>query len=371
MFLSNFGRALFVLFMICLIFTFSVAIATAQTINLSGKPGLQAAYDPQRDLLYIPLIDTNRIAVVDMDTQVQTHTILGTNGGPIGIDINSAATRIAVTNETAQTIQLFDLNTESVIDSYDFSFITDHQPGELAILASGNILFGFQNNGSGGLSFKKVSAWNPSEGTLTTFGPSLQEPHYIGRSYGRHTVVTLESNMNPAWGIAYDENLTEICRNQNIPTDYSGSVPPHPGYNITAVNEIGTRIFAGKNVYNHNFQLITTLPEYSEPIFLSDGTILALSNDTGSNFTSFTKMNAGTGSVISTGLLPEPVSDLPDVFLVLASPPPPIPLAKARNYFPPGLNRICAVDRANNKVVVFTVQVEPPASVNMPWDMLE
>lgn len=357
----------------CLIFLMSFTSVMGQTVSLSGKPGLQAARGYSPDRLYVPLVDANRIAVVDLWTMQQTHTITGTDGEPIGIDTgwrSFGQDVIVVTNRSAQTIQMFDLDTETEIDSYDFSFITDHEPGEVAYLSSDKIVFGYQNNGSGGLSTKRISAWDPSEGTFSTFGYALQEPHYIARSGYRGKFVALESNENPAMGVAYDNQLNQIATNTNIPTDYSGTVPPSPGYNITSLNNSGDRIFAGKNIYDQNFQLITSLPEYSEPIFLSDGTIVALSGDTGANFTTYTRMDPETGEILTTGPLPTPVSDMPDVFLVLTGVPP-IPIGGKKEVIYPDENQVCAVDRANNQIVFFKVEVFPFTSVSIPWDMLE
>lgn len=336
-------------------------IAGAQTINI-GAASTQAAYDSQRNYIYVPIPSGNRIETVDLNTNTVVASF-PTGGGPAGVDVNAAKTQICVTNQTGKTVQTFNIDTRTQASTYNVGGITDHQPGECAFTSTGKVTFGFVNNGafSGpSATTKQIHQWDPVANTMTTFGFALQEPHYIRRSADYQTIGAFEWNKNPARGVLYNSGTTQVSTNSSVPTDFSGSVPFNPGYNSMALNDDGTVVFAGKATYDRQFALVSNLPTYAAPIFLSDGTVLALSNASGNTYTGYTRMNAQTGAVLTTGVLPTTVAGLPFSFL----------LRTTHSSTSAGVERIAVIDRTNQRVVLFNVTIFVPAAAQ-DWTLFE
>jgi hypothetical protein len=338
---------------------YAVASGSAQVINLSAQAASQAAYDPSRNVLYVPLTSASKLDIVDFNTNNISGQI-GTLLGPVGVDINAANTRVCVTNANAKTVQLIDLSTQASIASYNINFITNHVMYECAFTASGKVVFGFSDNGSGSPTFTQLARWDPVGGTLSTFGFNLQEPHYVRRSADGQTYGAFEWNANPARAVLYNSADTQVATNSSVPTDYVGTVPSNPGYNSMAINDDGTTVFAGKAIYPRALTTGITLSQYAAPIFLRDGSIIALSNKVSNTFTQWTRMSGQTGAVLASGNLPVSVSALPSSFLVRTT-------HSTTAY---GNDRVTVVDRAAPKTVTFTLPINLPAAAQ-DWQTYE
>jgi YVTN family beta-propeller protein len=175
-------------------------------------------------LVYLPIIDGDRVIVIDMATNRVVNTVT-TGNAPRGLDIIRALDRIYVADMTDDTLTVIDASDGTVVTTIDV--VTPHGLGSVAVDDNNQIVYVLDySNGTQGTNLHAFDAVNNTEIHNVTIGTQLQnmvvDPN-ANRAYATdfqdgvivvntmdHTVITTIDLPNFPHGIALNPDTNRL-----------------------------------------------------------------------------------------------------------------------------------------------------------------